>query len=108
MDEKMLLQAIGQLIDEKMDTKLQPIMEDIQAIKNRTLKLEITLENETNRNIQLLMEGHAQLVDDNKEIMQKIEKIDHKLEDMDTRLFATETATKENIRHIAVLEAEAK
>ncbi len=47
------LQAIAEL--------LQPIQEDIQELKRRTTSIELTLENETNRNIRIIAEGHRDL-----------------------------------------------
>lgn len=116
MNETMLLQAIGQMMDEKLDTRLGPletridsmeskmdaIQTDLQEVKDRTLKLEVALENETNRNIKLLMEGHSQIVADIKEIKKKVDKID----DIETRLFAVEIVTKENSRSIAELQTQ--
>ena len=34
---------------------------DVQSLKERVTNIEITLENETNRNIQLVAEGHLNL-----------------------------------------------
>ncbi|MBS5344622.1 MAG: hypothetical protein KHX91_08720 [Clostridium sp.] len=53
MNEKELLQAISRMMDEK----LTPINDRLEKIEKRTLKIEVTLENETNKNIQLLMEA---------------------------------------------------
>lgn len=47
------LQAIAEL--------LKPIQEDIQELKRRTTSIELTLENETNRNIRIIAEGHRDL-----------------------------------------------
>ena len=40
---------------------VQTLKEDVQALKDRVTNIEITLENETNRNIQLIAEGHLNL-----------------------------------------------
>ena len=37
------------------------LKEDVQTLKDRVTNIEITLENETNRNIQLIAEGHLNL-----------------------------------------------
>lgn len=51
---------------EKLDLlleKVSTIETDVQELKRRTTNLELTLENETNRNIQLLAENHITLID---------------------------------------------
>ena len=40
---------------------VQELKEDVQVLKERVTNIEITLENETNRNIQLIAEGHLNL-----------------------------------------------
>ena len=40
---------------------VQTLKEDVQTLKDRVPNIEITLENETNRNIQLIAEGHLNL-----------------------------------------------
>ena len=40
---------------------VQSLKEDVQTLKDRVTNIEITLENETNRNIQLIAEGHLNL-----------------------------------------------
>lgn len=58
MNEKELLQELVQSVNGVM-TDMQDMKTDISEIKDRTLKIEITLENETNKNIQLLMEAQS-------------------------------------------------
>ena len=51
---------------EKFDlilSKLDTLGEEVQELKRRTTGIELTLENETNRNIQLLAENHITLID---------------------------------------------
>lgn len=43
--------------------KLDIIESEMQEVKRRITNLELTLENETNRNIQLLAENHITLID---------------------------------------------
>ena len=77
------IQAIAQLIqpvkndmqDMKVDMQnvkddiknvkndMQNVKNDIQMLSNRTTNIELTLENKTNHNIQLLAENHLNLVD---------------------------------------------
>ena len=40
---------------------VQELKDDVQVLKERVTNIEITLENETNRNIQLIAEGHLNL-----------------------------------------------
>ena len=40
---------------------VKTLKEDVQTLKDRVTNIEITLENETNRNIQLVAEGHLNL-----------------------------------------------
>ncbi len=42
---------------------LEALYNDMQAVKQKVTSLELTLENETNNNIQLLAENHMNLVD---------------------------------------------
>lgn len=53
MTENEMLQAI--YLD------MQDIKTDIQDLKGRVSSIEMTLENETNRNIRIIAEGHADL-----------------------------------------------
>ena len=69
MSERELLEALyrdmqGMKDDmQSMKDDMQSMKGDLQEVKDRTSKLELTLENETNRNIQLLAENHINLVD---------------------------------------------
>ena len=52
-----LLQGDVQSLKEDVQT----LKEDVQSLKERVTNIEITLEDETNRNIQLVAEGHLNL-----------------------------------------------
>ena len=59
-----LLQGDVQSLKEDVQTlkeDVQTLKEDVQTLKDRVTNIEITLENETNRNIQLIAEGHLNL-----------------------------------------------
>lgn len=43
--------------------KLDLILEKLEKLEQRTTNIELTIENETNRNIQLLAENHITLID---------------------------------------------
>lgn len=67
MTENEMLQAIYlDMQDMKTDiqdmkTDMQDIKTDIRDLKGRVSSIEMTLENETNRNIRIIAEGHADL-----------------------------------------------
>ena len=46
---------------QELKEDVQELKEDVQVLKERVTNIEITLENETNRNIQLIAEGHLNL-----------------------------------------------
>ena len=46
---------------QELKEDVQELKEDVQVLKERVTNIEITLENETNRNIQLSAEGHLTL-----------------------------------------------
>ena len=68
---------------QNMKADMQNMQADISEIKDRTLKIEVTLENETNRNIQLLMEAQSLNAE-------KIKNIDLALDDIESGVVATE------------------
>lgn len=55
------LQYIIENMATKDDIKDMATKDDIQRIDNKLKSLELTLENETNRNIKLIAEGHLDL-----------------------------------------------
>ena len=57
-----LMQPLKKDIQE-MRFDIQEMRSDIQDLNTRTTNVELTLENETNRNIQLLAENHINLID---------------------------------------------
>ena len=77
------------------------MQEDISEIKDRTLKIEITLENETNKNIQLLMEAQSLNAE-------KMKNVDMVLDDIESSVVATEAIVRQNIRDINVLKRKAQ
>lgn len=121
MNEKELLLALRDIVKEeiqpintrldkmdtrldKMDTRLDKMETDILEIKDRTVKIEVTLENEIRPNIQLVMEGHKGLVDN----MHEIKKDTNRIENIETRLFAAESVTKDNVQNIKKLQTKRK
>lgn len=59
MSDSELLLEISDMLDEK----LKPLEFNMQELNKRVKNLELTIENETNRNIQLLAEKHITLID---------------------------------------------
>ena len=61
MTDNELLLAISDIMDKKLKTELEPIKQDIVNIQNDITNIKLTLENETNRNIKIIAEGHLDL-----------------------------------------------
>ncbi|MCI9274279.1 MAG: DUF5320 domain-containing protein [Clostridiales bacterium] len=72
MDEKQLLQAIAQM----MDSKLEPINKRLDAMDQRFTKIEIILENDVKKSLNLLAEGHHDTVEKLKQLDTLTEKVD--------------------------------
>ena len=100
MNEKELLQELVQSV-KNIQADMQDMKTDISEIKDRTLKIEITLENETNRNIQLLMEAQSLNAE-------KMKNIDLVLDDIESGVVATEAFVRQNIRDINILKRKAQ
>ena len=58
MDDNAFLEAIGQM----MDSKLEPIRADLSEVKQRVTKIEVVQENTIAKQINLLVEGHGDIV----------------------------------------------
>lgn len=58
--EKMDLILLGM---QDIKSEIQDIKSEMQELRRRETNIELTLENETNRNIQLLAENHITLID---------------------------------------------
>ena len=86
---------------QNMKADMQNMQADISEIKDRTLKIEVTLENETNKNIQLLMEAQSLNAE-------KIKNIDLALDDIESGVVATEAIVRQNIRDINILKRKAQ
>ena len=122
MENNELLEALRHIIKEEtraaVKEEVQPIKDDINSInsrldnmesdiseiKKRTVKIEVTLENEIRPNIQLMMEGHKGLVD----TMHDIKKDTGLIETIETELFATKEVTKDNVQNIKKLQSKRK
>ena len=91
MIDKEMLEAIGQL--------LEPIKQDLAEVKQRVTKIEVTQEQVTNKNIQLLMEGQQMVIDKFKQLDQVAEDV----EDVKNTVNALEAITKANTTQIKEL-----
>lgn len=106
MDEKTLLEAIGQLLDERdkrlsdmMDTKLEPINARLDTIDQRTTKIEFVLEHDVSKQLKLLGEGQQMVIDKFKRLDQVAEDV----EDVKDTVNALEAITKTNTTQIKEL-----
>lgn len=62
MTDRELLEALYNNM-QTLNNDVQTLKNDMQTVKQKVTSLELTLENETNHNIQLLAENHINLVD---------------------------------------------
>ncbi len=108
MDEKMLLEAIGQLMDAKLQVALEPIKADVSGIKSdlaevkqRTTKIEVTLENDIAKRLKTLGEGQ----DGVNEKFTLLDEVAERVEDIQITVNAMEAVTKQNCTDIKQLRA---
>lgn len=106
MDEKTLLEAIGEMLDDRdqrmsemMDAKLEPIKQDLTEVKERVTKIEIHQENVTDKNIQLLLEGQQGM----NEKFQKLDQVAEDVEEIKIKVSAMEESSKTQASQIQAL-----
>ena len=106
MIDKEMLEAIGQM----MDARLEPIKQDLSEVKQRVAKIEGTTENieqrvtkievtqeqVTNKNIGLLMDAQVETRDK----VKKLDKVAEDVEEIKVKVAALESVTKENTSQI--------
>lgn len=97
MDEKVLLDAISAMMDEK----LEPIKRDLADVKQRVTKIETAQEQVTNKKIQLLVEAQTET----KAKMEKLDEMAERVEDIQITVNAMEAVTKQNCTDIKQLRA---
>lgn len=110
MNEQALLAAIGVMLDEKLEPvkaditeikdRLDKVEERTKKIEERTTKLEITIENQVDRMIKLLGEGHESL----RQTIEERLATKEQQEESDIRTFALEEATKKHTVQIEELQ----
>lgn len=59
MSDNELLLALSDMIDKKLDAKLQPLKDDIKTIKDEQTRINIIIENEIRHDIKLLAENYV-------------------------------------------------
>lgn len=91
MENNELLQAIGKIISENnqkmsemMDKKLEPIQQDISDLKEGQLKINITLENDVNKKLSALFDGHQLDSEKIQSIKDTIESVEEAVDANDT------------------------
>lgn len=121
MNEQALLAAIGSMMEEKLEAGLKPIKEDIAGIRGRLDKIEdrldkveertsriemqatrlgVIVENEVDRAVKLLGEGHEGILETIKRDFASTEE----LEKDRIRLFSLEETARKHTRQIENLQ----
>ena len=100
MDEKMLIEAMHQMMAEQskqmadmMDAKLEPIKADIT-------KINLTLEHDVKTQLKLLGEGQQMVIDK----FQKLDQVAEDVEEIKAKVTALEAVTKDNTSQIRELK----
>ena len=88
MIDREMLEAIGQL--------LEPIKQDLAEIKQRTTKIEVTLENDIAKRLDALAEGQQSM----NEKFRKLDDVAERVEDIQITVNAMEAVTKQNCTDI--------
>ena len=93
MIDREMLEAIGQL--------LEPIKQDLAEIKQRTTKIEVTLENDIAIRLDALAEGQQSM----NEKFRKLDDVAERVEDIQITVNAMEAVTKQNCTDIKQFRA---
>jgi DNA repair ATPase RecN len=93
MIDREMLEAIGQL--------LEPIKQDLAEIKQRTTKIEVTLENDIAKRLDALAEGQQSM----NEKFRKLDDVAERVEDIQITVNAMEAVTKQNCTDIKQFRA---
>ena len=100
MDEKMLIEAMHQMMAEQskqmadmMDAKLEPTKADIT-------KINMTLEHDVKTQLKLLGEGQQMVIDK----FQKLDQVAEDVEEIKAKVTALEAVTKDNTSQIRELK----
>ena len=96
MIDKDMLEAMRMMMREEMD----PIKQDLADVKQRTTKIEFTLEHDVSKRLQLLIEGQQGMNDKFKKLDQMAEDV----EEIKAKVTALEAVTKDNTSQIRELK----
>ena len=120
MEDKALLEAIGKMMDQKLSQALEPIntrldgvdkrldgvdkrldgmQKDLSEVKDRTTKIEVTLENDIKTDLKLLHEGQQGM----NEKFAKLDKVADDVDEIKIKVSAIEHVTKDNTSQIKQL-----
>ena len=99
MIDKDMLEAMGQLLDSKLEKALEPINGRLDRMESEITKINVTLENETNKNIKILLEGQQGI----NEKFQKLDKVAEDVEEIKVKVTALEEVTRSNTSQIEEL-----
>ena len=79
-----------------MQGEMRAMREDLAEVKQRVTKIEVTQEQVTNKNIQLLMEAHT----GTREKLEKLDKVAEDVEEIKIKVSALESVTRDNTSEI--------
>ena len=102
MEDKEILQAILAELKEVKNTQkeqgktLAAMQKDLSEVKNRTTKIEVTLENDIKTDLKLLHEGQAGM----NEKFAKLDKVAEDVDEIKIKVSAIEHVTKDNTSQI--------
>lgn len=103
VEDKALLEAIGKMMDQKLSQALEPIntrldgmQKDLSEVKDRTTKIEVTLENDIKTDLKLLHEGQAGM----NEKFAKLDKVAEDVDDIQIKVSAIAHVTQDNTSQI--------
>ena len=96
MIDKDMLEAMRMMMREEME----PIKQDLADVKQRTTKIEFTLEHDVSKRLQLLTEGQQGMNDKFK----KLDQVAEDVEEIKAKVTALEAVTKDNTSQIRELK----
>ena len=100
MIDKDMLEALGQMMDSKLGQALEPIKQDLAEVKQRTTKIEFTLEHDVSKQFKLLGEGQQMVIDK----FQKLDQVADDVEEIKVKVTALEEVTRSNTSQIRELK----
>lgn len=97
MDEKMLLEAISQMMDEKLKANNEALRSEMSAMKREIMEgFNTVIEDKVSKEIRLIAEQHG-------EIVKKLEKL-QKVDDLEDRVQVLELTAKHHTSEIQELK----